>query len=152
MKELLRFLLLEFPAALKGINENSEAQWGSMKVNEMVDHLRKAFDLSIENRNIEVITPADKIPMMQAFLASDKEMRPGAQKPAVYDEVEDLVLSLEDLKLELMRSMVRMLAFFEKNPDYVSVHPNFGEITAEQWMQLHRKHIRHHLKQFGALD
>lgn len=125
----MKFLLLEFPAALKVLDENSRPEWGSMNINGMLDHLRKAFDLSIQNREVQMITPEDKIPLMQAFLASDKEMRPGAQKPPVYDDIEGMDLALQDQKLELMRSMVRMLAFFEKNPDFVSKHPNFGDLN-----------------------
>ncbi len=150
MSDLLRFLLLDFPPALKKIKADSSAQFGEMNVFQMLDHLRKAFDLSIQDREVDLITPEDKIPLMQAFLASDKEMRPGASKPPVYDELADLDLDIDELKLELMKSMVRMLAHFDKHPDFKSMHPNFGEINVEQWLQLHHKHIRHHLRQFGA--
>jgi oxepin-CoA hydrolase/3-oxo-5,6-dehydrosuberyl-CoA semialdehyde dehydrogenase len=50
-----------------------------------------------------------------------------------------------------MRSMVKALSHFEKNPKFSSTHPYFGELNVEEWLALHKKHLRHHLTQFGLV-
>ncbi|MFI5186978.1 MAG: DUF1569 domain-containing protein [Chitinophagales bacterium] len=39
--------------------------------------------------------------------------------------------------------------FFLADPGIKTLHPAFGELNFEEWVQLHHKHVKHHLKQFG---
>jgi len=41
--------------------------------------------------------------------------------------------------------------FYEKDKGKITVHPVFGELDFEGWIQMHHKHFLHHLKQFDIL-
>ena len=58
---------------------------------------------------------------------------------------------IKQLKTELFNSTTTMLNFLTKNTDFRAVHPFFGELTAEQWLLIQKKHFTHHLSQFGLL-
>jgi hypothetical protein len=32
------------------------------------------------------------------------------------------------------------------------LHPAFGDLNFTEWVQLHHKHVTHHLKQFGLIE
>mgnify|MGYP001183034678 CR=1 FL=1 len=149
MKELQRYLLLEFPVKLKALKPKSKRQFGEMSVIEMLDHLRKAFLLSYNETQAEISSPEEQLPKLQAFLASDKPIRPGAAAPKVYLEIKANKEDFEEMKYLLIKEMVAMLAYFDKHPDFTKVHPIFGNLNVEQWLQLHKKHTEHHLRQFG---
>ncbi|WP_421753142.1 DUF1569 domain-containing protein [Croceimicrobium sp.] len=149
MKELQRYLLLEFPVKLKALKARSKRQFGEMSVIEMLDHLRKAFLLSYNETQAEITSPEEQLPKLQAFLASDKPIRPGAKAPKVYGEIPANKEDFEEMKYLLLKEMVAMLAYFDKHPDFTKVHPIFGELNVEQWLQMHKKHTEHHLRQFG---
>jgi len=152
MKNKLSFFLIDFPAAIKLLNVDTSPAWGEMNATEMIDHLRKGFELSIVDKAYDIITPAKHLPKMKSFILSDKPMTMGATKPYSFDTMEPLNLNFEDTKVELMRSMIKALSHFEKNPNFTSIHPYFGELNVEEWLALHKKHLRHHLAQFGLID
>lgn len=152
MKELQSFLLLDFPAMLKKLNMDAERKFGSMNPIEMLDHLRKGFILSHSRKKVKIIAPPEHVAKAQAFLASDKQFRPGAKMPEVYHEIEDQQEELNEMKLRVLQEMVAMLSDFDKNPDLMQAHPNFGELNVEQWLMLHRKHVSHHMRQFSLID
>jgi hypothetical protein len=152
MKKEYHFLLIDFPAALKGLKENGLAEWGEMTAIQMLEHLRKGFELSLSNEKFVVKTPAEHLPKMKDFIQSDKALRPGAAKPYSYDTMPDLELDFNEMKVELMRSMIKMLTHFENFPDHSSIHPSFGELNVQEWLRLHSKHLQHHLRQFTLVE
>ncbi len=149
MKAFEDFFMMDVPLMLKKLEHHNQPAWGRMNASEMLDHLRKGVDLSLRKIPIEVVTSDEDLPKYKAFLRSDKPFRPGSQKPAVYDEISAFEGNFEELKVNLMKSLVTMMAYFEKHPEHTAVHPNFGELNGEEWMLLHRKHIYHHFTQFG---
>ena len=151
MKNKMSFFLIDFPAAIKLLNADTPAEWGEMQATEMLDHLRKGFELSISEEDFKITTPEKHLAKMKAFILSDKPMTAGATKPYSFDTVEALNLSFEDTKVELMRSMIKALSHFEKNPKFTSIHPYFGELNVEEWLALHKKHLQHHLNQFNLV-
>lgn len=145
-------MLIDFPAALKGLKENSLAEWGEMTAIQMLEHLRKGFELSLSKEKYIVKTPAEHLPKMKDFIQSDKALRPGAAKPYSYDTLADLELDFNEMKVELMRGMMKMLTHFENFPDHSSIHPSFGELNVQEWLRLHSKHLQHHLRQFTLIE
>ena len=152
MKKEYHFLLIDFPAALKALKAKSPAAWGEMTAIQMLDHLRKGFELSLSKEKFTVKTPAEHLPKMKDFIQSDKALRPGAAKPYSYDTLPDLELDFDEMKVELMRGMIKMLTHFENVPDHSSIHPSFGELNVQEWLRLHSKHLHHHLLQFSLIE
>lgn len=149
MKDLQRYFLMDLPLQLKSLKADAERQFGEMSLIEMLDHLRKGYHWCYSGASAELTIPEDLIPKAVAFLESDKPIRPGAAMPSAYREFEDKSDTLEEMKFELLREMVGMLAYFEAHPDHTQVHPNFGLLNVRQWLQLNKKHTEHHLRQFG---
>lgn len=145
-----QFFLMEVPAMLKQINSDSKPEWGEMNVGQMLDHLRRGIDLSLANLDIEILTPPEKLPAYKDFLMSNRLFKKDSAKPKHYNEMPTFDGDIEDLKVNLMKAVVRMLSFFENNPDYTAIHPNFGRLNTIEWLQMHKKHFTHHFKQFGV--
>ncbi len=142
------FFMMDVPVMLKKLKGDENPEWGSMTVTDMLDHLRKGIDLSLLQLETRVVTPPELLPRYRDFLMSEKPFKPGAPKPAEFDKIQALEGDVEKLKVNLMKSLVSMMVHFEKHPDHTAVHANFGELNAEEWMHLHRKHILHHFTQF----
>ena len=149
MKEIHAYLLMDFPAMLKQLKNDSERQFGIMTPVQMLDHLRKAFLHSHSGKEVEMLVSDEIAQKGQAFIASDKEIRPGAQMSPFYDEIEDNQEELEEMKLMVLQEMIAMLSDFDKDPQFEQVHPKFGRLNVEQWLRLHKKHTAHHMRQFG---
>ena len=53
--------------------------------------------------------------------------------------------------LELQNDINNFFARFDGKEDEKTLHPVFGELNFEDWIQLHYKHTLHHAKQFGLI-
>lgn len=146
------FFLIETPAFLKDLNPDAGPRWGAMNPSLMLDHLRRGIDMCLEEGlAVEIVTPAEHLPSYKAFLMSGKNFKQGSPQPMEYDRMPVFEGDWEELKMNLMKSVVRLLSHFENHPDFTAVHPNFGELNTSEWLQLHKKHFQHHFRQFGLI-
>jgi hypothetical protein len=58
--------------------------------------------------------------------------------------------SMDEALAELEREVSSFFDYFSENQQKKTLHPAFGELNFEEWVQLHHKHVKHHLKQFGV--
>lgn len=143
------FFMKEVPAMLKNLKVEASPIWGSFSAPEMLDHLRRGIELSLEeNVNVEMITPAEQIPAFQQFLKGDRLFKKGSPIPKEYELIPIFKGDFETLKINLLKAVVKMQVHFEKHPDHSATHPNFGVLDVELWKYLHKKHILHHFTQF----
>ncbi len=56
-------------------------------------------------------------------------------------------LATDNLQTELNH----FFEFFKDDHSKTTLHPAFGELNFNEWVQLHHKHAMHHLKQFGLI-
>lgn len=147
------FLRVEVPYLLRDLDSHAKPIWGSMSAYQMLDHLRIAFDISIMGLKTDILTPEDKIPAFQAFLQTDRLFVKGAAMPEMFSQVSPIVdAEWEELKLRFIESLTKALHFLDDNEDYKAAHPNFGLLNANQWKDMHQKHIKHHFTQFELID
>lgn len=152
MMEYESFFMEEVPLGLKKLKEEDAPRWGRMSAREMLDHLRTGIRMSLENLEGEILTPEEKLGGYKKFLMSDRPFAPNLDQPQFYtDNQQKTEKAFEDLKVELMKALVEMQAFFEKNEEHTAVHPSFGRLGTLEWKQLHKKHILHHFRQFGLI-
>jgi len=52
---------------------------------------------------------------------------------------------------ELEKSVDDFFDFFKDDHSKTTLHPAFGELNFDEWVQLHHKHVTHHLKQFRLM-
>lgn len=149
MKEYVDFLQNEVPEKLESLSANSKAQWGTMKAEEMLEHLRVALVLSVENVEDEIIVPNDKLEMYKRFLISDKPFGKDLPKPGSFDKIEAQPGALNEKKEQLLAAVHSTILYFNQNPNHKAIHPSFGKLNVAEWLHLHRKHFTHHLTQFG---
>lgn len=146
------FIESEFPRALSRLKPTQQPAWGQMSPVQLLDHLRASMVLSTRDEPRELSVPESKLPAMRAFLFSDKPMPRAAPKPDIFSTEErpdatDFAATRQ--QVEDARQM--MLAQFDEQPDFSSVHPNFGRLDVAGWLRMHHKHFYHHLQQYGLL-
>ncbi len=151
MNEYSRFLGWEVPAMLKKLKPDATPQWGQMTADQMLEHLRRAVEMTLEGTFGKSTLSAEKLAASQKFLMSDQPLPQGRQAPPSYFNYEIPQVDFDQRKLELMKMLVAMGALFEKDHSFTADHPNFGRLNVLEWSQLHRKHIQHHFRQFGLL-
>lgn len=126
-----------------------------MHVQEMLEHLADFFDVSSARLHFDLAVPQEHLPKYRAFLLSDKPFRENTKAPAnVLGEkpIPLRTVSPEDALQKLNTAVKNFVIYFEENPDARTLHPVFGLLNYEEWVQLHHKHVVHHLKQFGLME
>ena len=132
------------------LNEASEAQWGEMSVQRMVEHLSDTLRLSCSDHNYKQIIPEEKVGKMQGFLNTEHPMPKNFNVEFATPEMSlrnpDLKSAIEEFK-DAWNSFD---GYFAAHPEATTLHPNFGRLAYPQWLKLHSKHFTHHMEQFGA--
>jgi oxepin-CoA hydrolase/3-oxo-5,6-dehydrosuberyl-CoA semialdehyde dehydrogenase len=129
-------------------------KWGKMNGQQMVEHLSLIFCASSGKITVALATPEEQLPKYKAFLWSDKEFRENTKAPSslIPEEPQQLKHATMPLALqELQDELDYFFRYFEINHGIKTMHPAFGELDYEEWIQAHYKHVMHHLKQFELL-
>jgi hypothetical protein len=150
----LNFIREEMFVLLNNLHTDSPAQWGKMNARQMVEHIRDFFNVSIEKIKFELVTPEEDLPKYRSFLFSDKEFRENTKAPGHVLGDEPLAIRFASLDIAIDKLKLTVEAFvryFAEIPDRQTTHPVFGILNEEEWVLLHYKHVRHHLRQFGLI-
>ena len=101
------FIQEEIPKALDRIDENSEARFGIMTPQHMVEHLGALFYLGRKEVGLPCVTPEDKLPEVRAFLNSDEPFWKNFKAVGVPEEgLMDLRFpGLDEAKSKLLSAM-----------------------------------------------
>ena len=138
--------------ALEKLKADSKAEWGIMTAKQMIIHLIQSSKM-MHLGNTKLLIKEKNIEKAIAFLYTDKAISRGIKIPKDigYNFEDGITEDVEQLKEELLESSNAMLIFLSENTDFKSIHPFFGELTAEQWLLFQKKHFTHHLSQFDLL-
>jgi oxepin-CoA hydrolase/3-oxo-5,6-dehydrosuberyl-CoA semialdehyde dehydrogenase len=148
----ISFFKNQFLPLLEKIPFDKKPEWGTMTVQQMIEHFADVFRLSSGKfLNKKLVVPEEKIVASQAFLMSDKPFPRGVSNPLLpKDPVPvrnaDITNAIAELKVE----MDYFLFVLETNKDFKILHPYFGELDPEMNLQSVYKHALHHLNQFGV--
>lgn len=147
------FDLKMVPTYLEKLTEETKPKWGKMSPQHVLEHMGNTLVIASSNKELPVVTPADKIPAYLEFLKTDKPFTHNIPNPFVGTEPPALRFpDLATAKTKLLAALENFHKFFRENPEATSVHPFFGPLNYEQWQLFQRKHFRHHFEQFGLLD
>jgi hypothetical protein len=69
------FLRNEYTALLSQLDSNAPRKWGKMDVQQMIEHMSDYVRIANGRTPMEIVTPDDKLPLMQGFLATEKPFR-----------------------------------------------------------------------------
>jgi hypothetical protein len=146
------FLKKDFISLLEKIPFDKKPEWGSMTVQQMIEHFADVFRMSSGKfLNKKLVIPEEKVAGSQAFLMSDKPFPRGVSNPLVPTGPVPLKNpTLKEALKELESEKDYFFSVLETNKDHKIFHPYFGELDNEMNFQSVYKHALHHLKQFGV--
>jgi oxepin-CoA hydrolase/3-oxo-5,6-dehydrosuberyl-CoA semialdehyde dehydrogenase len=153
--KFIEFDLEKIETTIRALSANTQALWGSMSAAQMVQHLIDIAKISNGSIQVEFANKPENLPKLRHILY--KEV-PFPKEFAAPKQVEHLISqnkSEELAKIELLKS--ELLKEFEKMEAHLNdgkkvTNAVFGPLDLEDWKWFHRKHISHHLAQFGLWE
>lgn len=150
----LDFIQHQLMKRLNKLPSAAIGKWGKMNGQQMVEHLILIFSASSGKVEVTLATPIEYLPKYKEFLWSDKEFKENTKAPTslIPEEPQQYQHATMPLALqELQDELDYFYNYFETHPGIKTMHPAFGELNFEEWIQAHYKHVVHHLKQFELL-
>lgn len=154
MNPRIEFIRTEVLHHLTRLDTQTPARWGLMSPQHMVEHLADFVNLSAGKINMPLSVPEDQVPLYRAFLLSDKQFRENTKAPkGVMPETPGACRynTLEEALADLQKAIDNFFNYFDNDTVKTTLHPAFGHLNVDDWLVLHEKHMRHHLRQFGLL-
>jgi hypothetical protein len=137
----------EIQQRLSTITANSQRQWGTMDVAQMLAHVSRVIETAVGDRKYKTsIIGKILAPFVKKMVFNEKPFSKNLPTGKAFKMVHDKEFEKEHTKLvELLNRFLQMGQLVENNP-----HPLFGKLTQLQWGQSQYKHLHHHFTQFGA--
>ena len=148
------FLKTETWSFLLNLNAATPAQWGVMNAQNMVEHLRMVFALSLGFAQITPFVNEERTRKSYEFIIVQKNPLPKEVKFKNGFLAEPFPLEFADIeqaKSELKEAVNAFFERFENQNDLKTLHPVLGMLNFEEWQIFHTAHIRHHFEQFNLL-
>jgi hypothetical protein len=146
-----QFLQTQFIPLIRQIDPTATHRWGKMNAQQMIEHVSGFFRVSTNRLKFPLVTPAEQLPKFYTFLMSEKEFRENTRAPVLPKEPLPLrYATMDEAVADLEKQVNDFFNYFSDEPGKKTLHPVFGELNFEEWIQLHHKHVKHHLKQFGV--
>ncbi len=143
----------ELNSLLNNLTENTQAQWGLMMPQNMIEHLAKTLQYTNGKREIaQRTTEQEANAAKQALIYTDMEIPKGLKSPLA-GELPDLFefADLNEAKRNLNNELNDFESYFAGNPGAAPMQPRLGRLTYQEWIIFHSKHFTHHFKQFGLI-
>lgn len=147
------FLTTTFPELLKTLSPDTEANFGLMTPQHMVEHLIGAVESATEKYEGERENPATEQQLgMQQFIKSGCVLshRPSDKTKADLPPLKHA--SLEEAIALVHTAVQKYYAFQDDNSDYIPYAYYMGEVSFEDVELFQFMHIQYHLWQFGLLE
>src|SRR4051812_34590116 len=129
------------------LNENSSAQWGKMKVYQMITHCRRWEEMAhgrISGKRAFVGLLFGKL-ALKIVLKDEEPLRRNTPTSP------ELIVAEAKGDLSAERSKwITLLEAYDHFSNDEFIHPFFGKMTKEQIGYLSYKHTDHHLRQFNC--
>ena len=144
------FLRNQFTGVLAKLDPATPALWGKMNVQQMTEHMSDYVRIASGKTLMEVVTPADMLPRMQGFLASEKPFKENTPNALMPEEPLPVKHATQQEAIdELQQELSHFFEVHEQQYSKVTPNPFFGDLQFHQQVQLLHKHATHHLRQFG---
>jgi len=151
-EQKLAFIKNDLFSLLDNIKTATQAKWGKMNAQQMVEHLVAFFNVSTEKIKFDLVTPEEHLPKFKEFLLSDKQFRENTKAPINVIGEDPLPLryhTYEEAVEKLHQAVDHFETYFKNDHGKKTLHPVFGPLNFDEWVLLHYKHVTHHLRQFG---
>ncbi|MFT5860923.1 MAG: oxepin-CoA hydrolase/3-oxo-5,6-dehydrosuberyl-CoA semialdehyde dehydrogenase [Flavobacteriaceae bacterium] len=148
MADFLEPNLEVFLDKLNDLSSDIPAQWGTMNLQQMIEHLSNSLDLSIGQLETKLSIDEEHVPRAVESLISEKPMPRGfkvayaPENPVVRNESLELAID------ELATKWVDFEEYYMEKSDAKNLHPMYGHLDYTLWLRVHSKHFTHHFEQF----
>jgi Protein of unknown function (DUF1569) len=137
-----------FISRINQLTPESKALWGKMTVDQMLSHCQAPMDFAFGKTPMKanfIMRLLGK--MIKGKMLKSKEFKKNSPTAPAFIRTEKY--DFDQTKQGLIE---RINVFSELGPKAIKTtnHPFFGEMTYEEWSQLHTMHLDHHLRQFGV--
>jgi len=150
--------LKQLAEALPALQPDTTPLWGTLNAQAMLEHL--TLGIKIGNGSL---TPRGPIPydsydelrkrQVKMFVQSEKAFERNIMNPLMKDKpFQTRKDSLDEAKRWFTEELQRFAEYWENHQDSVLIHPTLGPMSAAEWLNFQRRHIRHHFTQFGLLE
>ena len=144
------FLRTKVVTLLQRLPSGTQAKWGKMNVQQMIEHVTDVFMVASGKLQLPIVTPPDKLPKFREFMMSEKPFKENTKSPVLSEEPAPLKKNTKEAAIgKLQEELIYFFETFEKDPNKQTTHPVFGVLNFEENIQILHKHALHHLRQFG---
>lgn len=144
----------ELNSLLNNLTYNTQPKWGSLKAQNMVEHLAKTIQYSNGKKEIaQRTTEEEGLKAKQAFIYTDMEMSMGIKSPLLPADgpIPFEFSTLDEAKKNLNKELDDFETYHINHPNSVFIQPRLGKLNYKEWITFHNKHFTHHFKQFGLI-
>jgi len=153
LKEMENFFRQDLPKLLGKLSDDQKALWGKMTPQHMIEHVVGSWMISNGKHNAKLVIAEDLLPRNRNFLYSEIPYKQNTENKIMGKDLVPLRKSnLDEAKDQLLKEVDTFFQFHKDNPGVKLVHPMFGELDYEGWLVFQKKHMTHHLKQFGLIE
>lgn len=148
----LAFVENGFIALIKNLPADAVGKWGKMNAQQMLEHVSGFFKVSTNQIHFPLVTPVEHLPKYKEFLLSEKEFRENTKAPVLPEEPLPLKFTTIQEAVDDLEQQIKLFVDkFSSGEIVTSQHPVFGDLSFEEWVLLHYKHVVHHARQFGLI-
>jgi len=135
------------------LSSDHKARWGLMNAHQCVEHLSMVFVYSTGKFDIPFRgDEAAAKKMWEPFKAAERPWKTVFPQTRFTKEPPKLrTADIEAAKKALKKSFIKYTHYCKENPEAITPHGFLGNISTCQWLLVHKKHIEHHLDQFGLI-
>lgn len=139
--------------ALRGLTEETKAEWGILTPQHMVEHLEFFNRVALGELEVARITPEDRLEKWTESLYNHYPMPKNFQMPLLRKgELEDLrYASLDEAKKAFLDSCEAVEQRFKAESEFLAFNAAFGDLNFYEWKLYMQKHCQHHFEQFGLM-
>jgi hypothetical protein len=146
------FLKNDYTKVLTKLDAAASPKWGKMNVQQMIEHICDYVRIANGKTPMDVITEAERIPRMRAFLESEKTFPENTPNVLLADTPPPhRHATKEEAIAELQHEIDHFFEVFTNEPEKKLNNPFFGELNYDLQVLLLYKHSTHHLRQFSAM-
>jgi len=141
-------------ARLDKLNESTSPNWGTMKANQMLQHLQMSFkvgpgELPIKEESTFFTRTVLRYFMLRGMVPSKERLE--KSPPQTFDEIN--IIKSHIPVSDFYTEKENFKKYFEKvasHESFIPRHPRIGNMTRNDWGHQIYSHINYHFTQFGV--
>lgn len=139
---------------IQNITGQEKALWGYMTVHHALEHLVMPLNFVLGIFPMQIFTPEEKLERNREFLFSNYGMMLNFKFPLLpKDSAPPLMTKTLDEAKSLLLGKIDDFLIKINNPEFTTaIHPIFGVLDKQGWLQFQYKHFMHHFSQFGIVS